>query len=193
MRCRDEGGFTLVEMLLSLALAGLVMALTLPFASAQKRLWERGERRREARRALAGALAWIARDLRQAGYHVPGAPLRLLEEGTVAYVLSRDEEDPAGFSAANRRLVTVFLEAGDLKYRVQAPLDPPEAGWESGSTQVLAPGISGMRCRGLDREGAETSRPEEVSLLDCALVAAGGAAAGAVVRLRAAGARAGAP
>lgn len=184
MTGRGESGFTLVELLLSMALTALVMALTFPFARLQKGLWERGEQRREARRALSGALAWIARDLRQAGYHVPGSPLRRLEPEAIAYVLSRDEADPAGFSAANRRLVTVFLDAGDLKYRVQAPLDPPEAGWESGSTQVLAPGIDAMRCRGFDRGGEETSAPQAAALLECSLRAPRWEASAVVVGLR---------
>jgi type II secretory pathway component PulJ len=132
----DEGGVTLVELLLSLALTGLVMALTVPFAHVQKRIWTRHEERREAVRALAGALSWLARDLQQAGYHDPGSPVRQVEPGKLVYVLSRDEDAPAGFSPANRRLVTVWLDGRDLKYKVQAPLPPPQTGWERGSTQA---------------------------------------------------------
>lgn len=189
---RAQAGFSLVELMLSLALTGMIMALTLPFADVQKRLWERGEERREARRALAGALAWLARDLEQAGYHDPGNPLRQIEPETISYVVSRDEGEPAAFSPANRRLITVWLDSGDLKYRIQAPLEPPVSGWERGSTQVLASGLGGMRCRALDGEGAETPSAADAALVECTLAAADGSSERLLVRPGARG-RAGAP
>ena len=181
---RGEAGFTFVELLVSLALTALIMSLTLPFVHVQKRLWERQEEGREARRALAGALAWLARDLEQAGYHHAGPPLKEVGPETLAYVLSRDEHDPTGFSPGNQRLITVRLDAGDLKYRIQAPLDPPEAGWESGSTQVLASGLGGMRCRALGADGSETASAASAALVECALTAADGTVERCLVRLR---------
>jgi len=179
-----DGGFSLVELLLSLALTGLVMAMTMPFAHLQKRLWEHQEDHREAVRALAGSLAWLTRDLQQAGYHDPGSPLRGIAPDSLSYVVSRDEGDPAGFSPANRRLITFWRDGVDLKYRIQAPLAPPAAGWASGSTQVLASGISAMRCRGLDGAGNETTTAAQVALVDCALSSASGMQERALVRLR---------
>ena len=187
-----EEGFSLVELLLSLALTGMVMAMTVPFAHLQKRLWESQEQRREAGRAQAGALAWLTRDLQQAGYHDSGTPVRQIAPGSLSYVVSRDEGDPAGFSPANRRLITVWLDGPDLKYRIQAPLSAPAAGWASGSTQVLASGITGMRCRGLDGACEETAAAERVALVECALSGASGMQERAVVRLRS-GTRAMAP
>jgi len=186
---RPESGFTLVELLLALALAALLMALSLPFAHAQKRLWERQEEGREARRALVGALAWVTRDLEQAGYHADGPPLRLAGPASLAYVLSRDEHDPGGFSPENRRLVTLWLDGRDLKYRIQAPQPPPAAGWERGSTQVLASGLAGMRCRGLDDAGAEAPDAAAAALVECTLSGADGRAERILVRLRTAARR----
>jgi type II secretory pathway pseudopilin PulG len=179
-----EEGFSLVELLLSLALTGMVMAMTVPLAHLQKRLWERQEDRREAVRALAGSLAWLTRDLQQAGYHDPGSPLRQIAADSLCYVVSRDEGEPSGFSPANRRLITFWRDGADLKYRIQAPLAPPAAGWASGSTQVLASGISAMRCRGLDGAGNETTTAAQVALVDCALSGTSGMQERAVVRLR---------
>jgi prepilin-type N-terminal cleavage/methylation domain-containing protein len=184
---RGERGFSLVELLLSLALTGVVMALTLPFVHVQKRLWERAEERRESRRALVGALAWLTRDLEQAGYHEPGAPLRRIEPAALAYVVSRDEGEPAGFSAANLRLITVWLEDGDLKYRIQAPLAPPASGWERGSTQALASGISAMDCRAFDAAGRETAAAGAAALVQCVLSDARGGQERVLVRLRTGG------
>jgi len=179
-----EEGFSLVELLLSLALTGMVMAMTVPFAHLQKRLWERQEDRREAVRALAGSLSWLTRDLQQAGYHDPGTPLRQIAPDSLSYVVSRDEDDPAGFSPANRRLITFWRDGADLKYKIQAPLASPAAGWASGSTQVLASGVSSMRCRGLDGAGKETTTAAQVVLVDCALSSTSGMQERALVRLR---------
>jgi prepilin-type N-terminal cleavage/methylation domain-containing protein len=179
-----NSGFTFVEVLMSLALTGMILALTVPFAHVQKRLWERQEEARESRRALAGALAWLTRDLQQAGYHDAGAPIRQIGPDSLSYVVSRDEQDPAGFSAANRRLITVWLDGGDLKYRIQAPLDAPASGWAVGSTQVLASGIEGMSCRGLDGAGAETTVAMKVALVACDLAGAAGYSERLLVRLR---------
>jgi len=179
---RGQAGFSLVELMLSLALTGMVMALTLPFVAVQKRLWERREESREARRALTGALAWLTRDLEQAGYHDTGTPLRRVEPETISYVVSRDEADAARFSPANRRLITVWLDERELKYRIQTPLEPPDSGWERGSTQVLASGLGGMRCRALDGDGEETASVAEAALVECTVTSAGGRSERLLVR-----------
>jgi len=177
-------GFSLVEVLLSLALTGMVMAMTVPFAHLQKRLWERREEQREAGRALSGSLVWLTRDLQQAGYHDSGSPIRLIAPERISYVVSRDEGDPAGFSPANRRLITLWRDGADLKYKIQAPLAPPATDWARGSTQVLASGIAAMNCRGLDGGGEETTVAARVALVDCALFGAAGLQERALVRLR---------
>lgn len=187
-----EAGFSLVEVLISLALTGIIMTMTVPFVNLQKRLWERQEQRREAARALAGSLSWLTRDLQQAGYHDPGPPLRQIAPGSISYVVSRDEGDPAGFSPANLRLITAWLDGADLKYRIQTPLAAPAAGWESGSTQILASGVTGMQCRGLDSACEETSVAAAVALVECAFTGADGMQERTVVRLRS-GARSAAP
>jgi type II secretory pathway pseudopilin PulG len=186
---RVQGGFTLVELQLAMALTAMLMALTLPFVHTQKRIWERQEESREARRALVGALAWVTRDLEQAGYHDAGPPLRGVQPASLTYVLSRDEHDPAAFSPHNRRLITVWLDGRDLKYRIQAPLAPPDAGWERGSTQVLASGLAGMHCRALDADGAEAPEAAAAALVECTLTGADGRSERTLARLRTAARR----
>ena len=183
-RIPGKEGFSLVELLLAMALAGMVMALTVPFVHVQKRLWENQEERREAGRALAGSLSWLTRDLQQAGYHEPGSPIRQIAPGSLAYVVSRDEDDPTRFSPANRRLITAWLDDGDLKYKIQAPLLPPASGWAIGSTQVLASGLSAMQLRGLDNAGVETTTAAQVALVECTLSSPSGMQERALVRLR---------
>lgn len=185
-RCA-ESGLSLVEMLISLALTGVVIAMVAPFAHVQKRLWERAEERRETSRALAGALSWLTRDLQQAGYHGSGPPLVEIGPDSLTYVVSRDEDDPAGFSTENRRRITFWLDGEDVKYRIRAPLPAPAAGWESGSTQILASGIRSMQCRGLDADGVETADAARAALVECTMSAAGGAQERVVARLRCVG------
>jgi prepilin-type N-terminal cleavage/methylation domain-containing protein len=183
-RVHAPAGFTLVEVLLSLSLTAMLMALTLPFVHTQKRLWERQEATREERRALAGALGWVTRDLEQAGYHDDGPPLRRIEPDSLSYVLSRDEADPSAFSPANRRLVTVWLDGEDLKYRIQTPLPPPDTGWERGSTQVLASGLAGMSCRAFDGTGAAAPDAAAAALVECTLTGSNGRSERMLARLR---------
>jgi type II secretory pathway pseudopilin PulG len=180
-------GFSLVEVLISLALTGVVIAMSAPFANVQKRLWERAEERRESGRALAGALSWLTRDLQQAGYHASGPPLIEIEPGSLTYDVSRDEVDPAGFSAGNRRRITFWLDGEDVKYRIRAPLSAPGSGWESGSTQILASGISSMLFRALDADGAETADAARAALVECTLTSSSGARERVLARLRCAG------
>lgn len=188
MRARcGEAGFSLVELLISLALTGVVIALSAPFATVQKRLWERAEERRESGRALAGALFWLTRDLQQAGYHACGPPLVEIGPASLTYVVSRDEADPAGFSSANERRITFWLDGRDVKYRIQAPQPAPSSGWESGSTQVLASGIASMACRALDAEGVETADAGRAALVECTLSSTSGARERVAARLRCAG------
>jgi hypothetical protein len=133
---------------------------------------------------MAGSLAWLTRDLQQAGYHDPGPPVRRIEPAALSYVVSRDEADPSGFSPANRRLITAWLDDSDLKYRIQAPLASAAQGWAVGSTQVLASGITAMRCRGLDDAGDETTTAARVRLVECSLSSAAGTEQRVVVRMR---------
>ncbi len=180
----DGRGFTLLELLLSLALVGIVMAMTLPFLHLQDRLWTRQEESREGYRTLTFALEWLTRDLQQAGYHGPNPPLSRLEETRISYELSRDAEDPASFSPTNARLITVYLDGRDLKYRIQRPLPAPASGWRRGSTAILASGVSFLRFRGLDGEGSPALSPEQAVLVEISVSGAGGAALRTLVSIR---------
>ncbi len=181
---RAAPGFTLVETMLALGLSVSVVAMSLPFLHTARRLWDRAEHQREARRALDGAVSWISRDLRQAGYNVPGPPLLAAEAGRLSYMLSRDGSGPAGRNPSSRRLITVFVDEGDLKYRIQAPAPPPGSGWNSGSTQVLAPGVASLRCAPIGRDGAAAADASAAALVSCVAASAHGEERRFTLRLR---------
>ncbi len=165
---RNQGGFTILEFFLSLALTGLITAMVLPFLRMQTRLWERQGVRREEYRTLTSALWWLTREVQEAGYHKPGKAIRGLERDRIVYELSRDEADPEEFSEGNRRLVTVYRQGDDLMYHVQA-WDSLVSGWRLGSTQILASGISDVSFLGKDNRGDPAACAGEAAALEIAL------------------------
>ena len=169
----NSRGFTLVEFMVATAVFAVVMAMTLPFLNGQRKMMLRQEDRREKCRILLSSIAWISRDLQQAGYHCEDGPLSEVAGARLAYCLSRDEADPAGYDVRNQRLVTISLQSGDLKYKVRRRRDPPAEGWNRGSTQVLAAGIDAIRFTALDREGEPALSPEDASLVEVSLAAEG--------------------
>lgn len=154
-------GFTLLETVVSLGVFGLCLALALPFLGVQKAIWEDQQAFREEYSALCAALAWITRDLQEAGYRCPGPAVTELREQRMTYALSRDEDEPAHFSSRNRRLITVSLKGQSLMYRIQA-WDPEASSWGRGSSHTIARGVRKVRFSGLDAAGREASDPSAV-------------------------------
>jgi len=160
-------GFTLLETVMSLGLVGICLALTLPFLQLQRTLWADQQAFREEHAALAAALRWIARDLQEAGYGCPGPAVVELEEGRLAYAVSRSDDDPAGLSVADRRLISVYLKGDKLMYRVQA-WDPAASKWRKGSSHTIARGVVKVRFAGLDASG-EAAAVGEISSVEVTL------------------------
>lgn len=185
---RSQGGYTLLELLLSLAMTGLISAMVLPFLRMQIRQWECQEVRREEYRTLESALRWLTREIQEAGYHHAGRTIQGLERERIVYELSRDEADPERFSEGNRRLVTVYRQEDDLMYHIQA-WDGLISGWRLGSTQVLASGISGVSFQGRNRRGDPAACAGEVAALEIALSGRRSGAVRTMVALRNGGGR----
>jgi prepilin-type N-terminal cleavage/methylation domain-containing protein len=154
-------GFTLLETVMSLGLVGICLALTLPFLQVQRGLSADRQAFREEHAALAAALRWIARDLQEAGYGCPGPAVVELEEERLTYAVSRSDDDPAGLSPSDRRLISVYLRGDKLMYRIQA-WDPEASKWRKGSSHAIARGVVKVRFAGLDASG-EATTVEEIS------------------------------
>lgn len=160
-----SGGFTLLETVMSLGLVGICLALALPFLHMQRALWAEQQAFREEHAALAAALRWIARDLQEAGYGCPGPAVVELEEERLAYAVSRSEDDPAGLSPVDRRLISVYLKGDKLMYRVQA-WDPEASEWRKGSSHTIARGVVKVSFAGLDASGEAAPAVEEISSVE---------------------------
>jgi type II secretory pathway component PulJ len=180
---KGSDGYSLVELLLALALTALVFAMVFPFLQLQKEQWERLEREREEFRTLTGALCWLTRDIQEAGYHTGSPPVLSIEEGEIVYALSRGSASSRGFSEKSRRRVTVSLKGTDLMYRVQA-WDRDTSDWRRGSSQVLASGISSVSFQGIDGRGETAGEGSGVGALRITLSGRGTATLRTVVALR---------
>lgn len=165
---RNEGGFSLLETMVALSLFASAFVMIFPFLSLQERMWVEQEIVRDEYYGLTSAMAWLTRDLQEAGYHGTGNPVRSIEESAITYELSRDEEDPDSFSPGNCRLVTVYLRGDDLMYRIQAR-DPLSLTWRRGSSHTLASGITAFRLQGFNRSGASAADPSQVSAVEIVL------------------------
>jgi prepilin-type N-terminal cleavage/methylation domain-containing protein len=165
---RREGGFSLLETMVALSIFSLAFAMIFPFLSLQKRMWGEQEIVRDEFYGLTAAMAWLTRDLQEAGYHGTGNPVRSVEESAITYELSRDEEDPDSFSPGNCRLVTVYLRGDDLMYRIQTR-DPLSATWRRGSSHTLASGVTTFRLQGFDRSGEPAADPSQISAVEIVL------------------------
>ena len=159
-----RGGYTMVELLLSLALTILMLALAAPAVHLQTENWERMEGLREESRALASALALLSRDLQQAGYRTGSPPLLSLRGEEVVYSLTRVDGSRGAISGRDRRRITVWRRRGDLMYRVQA-WDAEAGSWRRGSTRTLASGIASILFEAVDGSGEPVPEPGEAAAL----------------------------
>ena len=165
---RNERGFSLLETMVALSLFVSAFAMIFPFLSLQERIWGEQEIVRDEYYGLTAAMAWLTRDLQEAGYHGTGNPVHSIEESAITYELSRDEEDPDSFSPGNCRLVTVYLRGDDLMYRIQVR-DPLSSTWRRGSSHTLASGVAAFRLQGFNRSGESAADPSQVSAVEIVL------------------------
>ncbi len=165
---RNERGFSLLETMVALSLFASAFAMIFPFLSLQERIWGEQEIVRDEYYGLTAAMAWLTRDLQEAGYHGTGNPVHSIEESAITYELSRDEEDPYSFSPGNCRLVTVYLRGDDLMYRIQVR-DPLSSTWRRGSSHTLASGVAAFRLQGFNRSGEPAADPSQVSAVEIVL------------------------
>ena len=68
-RGRGEGGFTLMELMISVAILGLVMAGLLGLLTASRNAYSRGSSTVEAQQSARLALDRMGKEIREAGYH----------------------------------------------------------------------------------------------------------------------------
>jgi type II secretory pathway component PulJ len=167
-------GYSLVDLLVALAVGGGLMASTLTLLHLGLRAWVWGAARVEAQQSARYALERLAGELREAGYDptVAGiAPVVLAEPTRVAF-----QRDLNGNGAVDptRERVTYLLRAGETILRRDA----------GGGAQPIVEGVRGFRLVYLDRAGAPTTDPAAVTAVRIRLEI-GGADGGVVMETQA--------
>jgi hypothetical protein len=167
-------GYSLVDLLVALAVGGGLMASTLTLLHLGLRAWVWGAARVEAQQSARYALERLAGELREAGYDptVAGiAPVVLA--GPTRVVFQRDLNGN-GVVDPTRERVTYLLRAGETILRRDA----------GGGAQPVVEGVRGFRLVYLDRAGAATTDPAAVTAVRIRLEI-GGADGGVVMETQA--------
>src|SRR5262245_55115654 len=111
---RDEAAFSLVELLVVLAVLGVVMAGALGLLGAGMRGYALGAARTEAQQAARVGLERMAKELRQAGYGASVAPVVVAEPTRLVFQMDLNGN---GVIDATRERVTYLLRTDGVLRR----------------------------------------------------------------------------
>lgn len=146
-------GYSLVDLLVALAVGGGLMASTLTLLHLGLRAWVWGAARVEAQQSARYAVERMAGELREAGYDptVAGiAPVVVAEPARVAF---QRDFNGNGVVDATRERVTYLLRPGETILRRDA----------GGGAQPVVEHVRAFRLTYIDRTGAETTDPATVT------------------------------
>ncbi len=144
-------GFTLLEVLVAMAVGGLVMAGTLSLLLAGQGAYATGEAKAEAIQGARVGLERMATELRQAGYDPQGAGFAAIELAEAERITLLDDLNENGAIDPTRERVTYLLRGTVLRR---------DAG---GGAQPLAEGVQRLRLSYYDREDRPTTDPARVA------------------------------
>jgi type IV pilus assembly protein PilW len=152
----SENGFTLIEILVAIAISGIVMAGVYSAYFSQQRSYVVQEQVAAAQQNLRAAMYFMEREIRMAGFDPAGgsdAAIITAQAGTLR--LSEDISDAAGTGEPDgiiqpREDITYQLSGTDLR-RITG------IGGASESTQTIAENIQAINFIYLDADGAQTA------------------------------------
>lgn len=149
----DPRGLTLAELLVTVAVTGLLLAAVGTLFLAGQRAYAVGAARVEAQQSARVALERMAKELREAGYDPTGAGLAAIVLAEPERVTFQRDLDGDGAVDPTRERVTYLLRGTVLRR---------DAG---GGAQPIIEGVRGLRLEYFDREGAVTAEPGRVVAL----------------------------
>ena len=153
----DAGRVHFTELLVALALTGLVFSATLSVFAQGQRAYTRGAARVESQQSARVALDRMARELRQAGSAGSLPPIAVAETSRV--VIQRDL-DGDGVASARGETVTWQLSAGVLRRNAGAGAQP------------IVNGVRALELSYLDADSRPTTVPAAVRAVIIALTTA---------------------
>ena len=149
---RAQAGYSLADLLVAMAITGVLMSATLSALQSGLAAWGWGTGRVEAQQATRVALERMARELRDAGYDPTGAGIdAVLVAEPTRIVFQRDLNGNGVIDATHER-VTYILRPKETTLRRDA----------GGGAQPLAEGVRRFALFYLDGSGAPTTDPLRV-------------------------------
>ncbi|HEY7516926.1 MAG TPA: hypothetical protein VIE36_01440 [Methylomirabilota bacterium] len=149
---------TLGELLVSLALTGLLATAALGLLEQGQRAWATGAARAESQQSARVALVRFVADVRAAGFGGDAFDAVAVAE-TERIVLQQDLDGDGGIAAAGERVI--WRKAGSILRR--------DAG---GGAQPIVNGVRALELRYFDARGMATTTPGEVRSVVVALTTA---------------------
>ena len=147
---RGCAGFSLVELLVVLAVIGFVMAGTLGLLVVGMKSYALGAARVEAQQAARVALERMVKELRAAGYDPTGAGLAAIAESEPTRVAFHVDANGNGVIDPTRERIVFLLRDGVLRR---------DAG---GGAQPIVEGVRRFELSYFDRAGIATADPAQV-------------------------------
>ena len=150
---RADTGHSLVELLVAMAVMGLLMAATLSLLQSGLAAWGWGAGRVQAQQAVRAALERMARELREAGYDPAGAGVEAILVAEPTRVVFQRDLNGNGLIDPTHERVTYLLRPGETTLRRDA----------GGGAQPLAESVRRFALSYLDRDGTPTTDPARIA------------------------------
>ena len=152
-------GFSLPELLVSLAVLGLVLAGIFGFVHEGVGVYTGGVARVEAQQAARVGLERMVKELREAGYDPTGAGIAPIVTAAPDRVTFQRDLNKNGIVDATSERVTFLLRAGDSVLRRDA----------GAGAQPIVQGVRRLTLTYFDRAGAFTTDPARVASIRISL------------------------
>jgi len=164
-----ERGFTLIEILISLAIVGIVMGAIYSTYYSQQKSYMVQEQVAEAQQNLRAALYYLEREIRMAGYDPTGganAKILTAQPNTIRFTM--DLTDNAGTGGPDKDT----LDANeDITYRLTAGVLERKSSTSAVSFSPVANNIEALNFVYLDGNGAVTANPLAIRAVQITVVA----------------------
>lgn len=150
IKLRDQNGFTLVELMVSMGIGMVILAAVTTTFMSQTRIYNAQEQINEMQQNARGALDILSRELKMAGYKPNGGGFNGVTYSTTQLRVQADLNSDGAISTsstANEQITYAFDNANEQITRAVG----------SGSAQILAEHISAFTFNYLDSAGAATT------------------------------------